>query len=140
LNTHAQRVLEAIRSELTFQYVRASGPGGQNINKVSTAVQLHFDVRLSPSLDPSVKHRLHQLGGRRMTSRGFLVIEARRHRTQEQNRQEALARFETLILKALVPPKPRHATQPTVGSRERRLRVKKRRSEIKRARGAADLD
>jgi ribosome-associated protein len=140
LNTHAESVLQAIRSELTFHYVRASGPGGQNINKVSTSVQLYFDVRRSPSLEPSVKHRLQQLGGKRMTHAGILVIETRRHRTQEQNRQDALARFESLVLKALVPPKSRHATQPTAGSRERRLRAKKRRSEVKRGRGAADLD
>ena len=140
MNTHAQRVLHACRSELTFQYVRASGPGGQNVNKVSTAVQLQFDVAGSRSLGLNVKRRLDQLGGRRMNSKGLLLIVARRHRTQDQNRQEALARFEALVLKALVAPKHRLPTQPTAASRDRRLRAKRCRSTIKRAGGAADLD
>jgi len=121
-------------SEIQFDFVRASGPGGQNVNKVSTACQLRFDVVNSASLPQEVKRRLMKLAGSRMTTEGVLVIEAKRHRTQEQNRQDALARLITLVQKALEKPKPRHRTRPTLASQKRRVEKKKRRGEIKRMR------
>jgi ribosome-associated protein len=117
--------------ELDERFIRASGPGGQNVNKVSSAVQLRFDVRRSPSLPGNVRARLERLAGRRLTREGVLVIIAQRHRTQERNRQDALDRLIELIERAAVAPIPRRATKPTRGSRERRLESKKRRSSIK---------
>ena len=117
--------------ELEERFIRASGPGGQNVNKVSSAVQLRFDVRGSPSLPDSVRARLERLAGRRLTREGVLVISAQRHRTQERNRQDALDRLIELIERAAVAPIPRRPTKPTRGSRERRLESKKRRSSIK---------
>jgi ribosome-associated protein len=117
--------------ELEERFVRASGPGGQNVNKLSTAVQLRFDVRRSPSLPGDVRARLERLAGRRLTREGVLVIIAQRHRTQERNRQDALDRLVELIQAAAVAPIPRRKTKPTRGSRERRLETKKHRSSIK---------
>jgi ribosome-associated protein len=117
--------------ELEERFIRASGPGGQNVNKLSTAVQLRFDVRRSPSLPDDVRARLERLAGRRLTRDGVLVISAQRHRTQERNRQDALDRLIELIERAAVAPIPRRATKPTRGSRERRLESKKRRGSIK---------
>ncbi len=117
--------------ELEERFIRASGPGGQNVNKLSTAVQLRFDVRRSPSLPDDVRARLERLAGRRLTREGVLVISAQRHRTQERNRQDALDRLIELIERAAVAPIPRRATKPTRGSRERRLESKKRRGSIK---------
>ena len=117
--------------ELEERFIRASGPGGQNVNKLSTAVQLRFDVRHSPSLPDDVRTRLERLAGRRLTREGVLVISAQRHRTQERNRQDALDRLIELIERAAVAPIPRRATKPTRGSRERRLESKKRRGSIK---------
>lgn len=122
-------------SELTFDFIRAAGPGGQNINKVATAAQLRFNVWANSSLPVDVKARLVKLAGKRITSEGVLIIEARRFRTQEQNRADAIERFVALVRKSLEAPKPRKKTRPTAGSREKRLQSKKKRSEVKRARG-----
>src|ERR1700739_2807022 len=122
-------------SELSETFIRASGPGGQNVNKLSTAVQLRFDVRQSPSLPAEVRARLERLAGRRLTRDGVLVITAQRHRTQERNRDDALARLIALIRAAAVAPVPRRPTRPTLGSKLRRLEGKKRRSGIKALRG-----
>jgi len=117
--------------ELEERFVRASGPGGQNVNKLSSAVQLRFDVRHSPSLADDVRARLERLAGRRLTREGVLVIIAQRHRTQERNRADALERLVELIQRAAVAPVPRRPTKPSKGARERRLESKKRRSSIK---------
>jgi ribosome-associated protein len=124
-------------SELEESFVRSSGPGGQNVNKLSTAVQLRFDVRQSPSLPNDVALRLMKLGGRRVTKDGVLVIIAQSHRTQERNRADALDRLTELIRQAAVRPVPRRPTRPTKASRRRRLETKKRRSGIKALRGGA---
>ena len=118
-------------SELDERFIRASGPGGQNVNKLASAVQLRFDVRGSPSLPDDVRARLERLAGKRLTREGVLVISAQRHRTQERNRQDARDRLVDLIRRAAVTPIPRRATKPTAGSRERRLESKKRRASIK---------
>jgi ribosome-associated protein len=117
--------------ELEERFIRASGPGGQNVNKLATAVQLRFDVRHSPSLPAEVRTRLERLAGRRLTRDGVLVINAQRHRTQERNRQDALDRLIALIQRAAVAPVPRRPTKPTAGARERRLQSKKHRGSIK---------
>src|SRR5256885_7747210 len=117
------RITDAIsidEAELEESFVRSSGPGGQNVNKLSTAVQLRFDVRRSPSLPNDVAVRLMRLGGKRMTKDGVLVLIAQNHRTQERNRAEALQRFVALIQEAAVRPIPRRATKPTKASREKR--------------------
>jgi ribosome-associated protein len=118
-------------SEIEESFVRSSGPGGQNVNKLSTAVQLRFDVRRSPSLSNDVAIRLIRLAGRRMTKDGVLVLIAQNHRTQERNRAEALERLVALVQEAAVKPIPRRATKPTKASKERRIEGKKRRSGIK---------
>ena len=118
-------------SELSETFVRSSGPGGQNVNKLSTAVQLRFDVRHSPSLNHEVRARLERLAGRRLTRDGVLIIMAQQHRTQENNRRDARERLVELIKQAAVRPTPRRATKPTRSSRERRLTGKKIRSGIK---------
>lgn len=120
--------------EISFVFVRSSGPGGQNVNKVATAVQLRFDVRDTPSLPEDVKRRLIRLAGKRMTEEGMLVIEARRYRTQERNRQDAIARLYRLVEKALVPPERRVPTRPSSAAVNARLTGKKRRGELKRRR------
>ena len=117
--------------ELEERFVRASGPGGQNVNKLSTAVQLRFDVRGSPSLPNDVAVRLMRLAGSRLTKDGVLVLIAQTHRTQERNRAEARERLVALIRKASVRPIPRRATKPTKASKQRRIEGKKRRSGIK---------
>ena len=117
--------------ELEESFVRSSGPGGENVNKLSTAVQLRFDVRRSPSLPNDVAIRLMRLAGSRLTKDGVLVIVAQSHRTQERNRADALERLAALIREAAVRPVPRRATKPTKASKEKRLEGKKVRSNIK---------
>jgi ribosome-associated protein len=126
--------LQLDERELQFDYIRASGPGGQNVNKVATAVQLRFDVINSPSLASDLKGRLLRLAGKRVNADGVLILEARRFRTQEANRADALRRFVELLQKAATPPKSRRKTRPTAASREKRLKEKKQRGEIKRSR------
>ena len=120
--------------ELDFDFIRSSGPGGQNVNKVSTAVRLRFDVRGSGSLPADVRERLIRLAGRRVGDDGFLTIHARGHRTQDANRREAIERLVELIQRACERPRPRRATRPTAGSRERRLEGKRRRGDTKQGR------
>src|SRR5215510_7454499 len=126
-------------AELDEAFIRASGPGGQNVNKLSSAVQLRFDVRQSPSLPDDVRTRLERLAGKRLTREGVLVITAQRHRTQERNRADARERLIELVREAATPPVPRRPTRPTRASKERRIDSKKRRATIKGLRRAKPL-
>lgn len=130
------RTISIDEAEIREEFIRASGPGGQNVNKVATAVQLRFDVTNSASLPDDVRERLIRLAGRRMTGDGVLIIEARRYRTQQRNRQDARDRLIELIRKAVKKPKPRRKTKPTLASKKRRMETKRRRSDTKRTRGS----
>jgi ribosome-associated protein len=134
---------QAIRirpEELQYDFIRSSGPGGQNVNKVATAVQLRFNARNSQSLEPEVRERLIRLAGKRVNTAGEIIIEARRYRTQQRNREDALERLLQLIEKASAPPRVRHKSRPTVASKLRRLQEKKRRSNIKKLRVHSSFD
>jgi len=127
-------------AEIQILFVQSSGPGGQNVNKVATTAQLRFDVAGSPSLPPEVRDRLIKLAGKSITQDGWLVIHARRYRTQERNRQDAIDRLIELVRLAARQPKPRRPTKPSRASKRRRLESKRKRGEIKRLRRPPDLE
>ena len=127
-------VLALDEREISETFIRASGPGGQNVNKVASAAQLRFDVRGSPSLPAPVRARVERLAGRRLTTEGVLVITAQRFRSQERNREDARERLVALIRRAAEPPNPRHRTRPSAGQREQRLAAKSHRATVKRQR------
>ena len=126
--------------ELQFDFIRSAGPGGQNVNKVATAVQLRFDIANSTSLASDTKGRLIQFAGKRVNADGVLILEAKRFRTQEQNREDALQRFAELIRRALISPKTRRKTKPSAASKEKRLKGKKIKGEIKKIRQSRSFE
>lgn len=138
---HVTETLTIAEWELSESFMRASGPGGQNVNKVSTAVQLFFDIRNSPSLNDRVKENALKLAGRRASKDGVLMLEASRFRSQERNREDARERLKELLLEAAAPPPPpRRKTKPSKGSIERRLKEKSGRADVKKMRGKPASD
>jgi ribosome-associated protein len=137
---HVTPAISIDDKEIEERFVRASGPGGQNVNKVSSAVQIRFDVLNSPSLPDDVRQRLMRLAGSRLTNEGVIVITAERFRTQERNRADAVERLTALIRQATEVPKPRRKTRPTLASKRERLDSKKRRSAVKQGRGTVRDD
>jgi ribosome-associated protein len=132
-------ILQVIQHELHFEYIHSSGPGGQNVNKVATAVQLRFNIRDS-HLPDAVKERLYKIAGKRVSTDGLLIIEAKRYRSQEQNRQDAMKRLTAILSRTLDGPKQRKKTKPSKAARKKRLEVKRQKSEIKRNRQGSFFD
>jgi ribosome-associated protein len=130
--------LHILKDDISEDFIRASGPGGQNVNKVSTAVQLRFDLSGNRTLPDDVKAKAAKLAGSRLTLGGVIVLQADRHRTRERNREDAMERLLELLRKATEKPKPRKATRPTLGSKKRRLDAKKQRGQVKKMRGRID--
>jgi ribosome-associated protein len=138
LTAEAARLLRKCGRHVDFRAVRAAGPGGQNVNKVATAVQLRFDVAKCSALAPSVSSRLLRLGGKRVTAGGVLLIQSEAHRTQLENRKQAMRELTEMLARSLPPPRARVPTHPTKAAREQRLRSKKQRSRLKRVRSGTD--
>jgi ribosome-associated protein len=131
---HISDTIALDENEIQLDFIRSSGPGGQNVNKVSSAVQLRFNAAESAALNASIRDRLKKIAGRRMTAGGILIIKAQRYRTQEQNRQDAVNRLIEMIQQAIAAPKHRRSTRPSQAARKRRLAAKRQRGELKRRR------